>query len=89
MPENKQKLEPVPSFASIEEASDWWDEHSVGDYWDTAKEVHIDVQIDKIPRYVVLDVDIAKKIRNLAQTKGISTETLINLWLREKIETSA
>ncbi|MBM3239186.1 hypothetical protein FJZ31_23070 [Candidatus Poribacteria bacterium] len=46
------KPEKAPSFASIEEASEWWDERS-GDYWDKAKEVHFDIQIDKKPLHKI------------------------------------
>jgi len=32
---NKKKREPIPRhFKSIEEASEFWDTHSLADYWD-------------------------------------------------------
>ena len=84
MAENRP--EKVSSFASIEEASDWWDEHSVGDYWDEAKEIHFDIQIDKKPLYVVLDSDIARTVSDIATKQGVSSEVLVNSWLRKMLE---
>jgi hypothetical protein len=88
MAENKQEHKPekVPSFASIEEASEWWDEHSVGDYWDEAKETHFDIQIDKKPLSVILDSDVAGEISDIATKQGVSSEVLVNSWLRKMLE---
>jgi hypothetical protein len=82
----KNKPEKVPSFASIEEASEWWDKRSVGDYWDKAKEVHFDIQIDKKPLHIVLDNDIAREISDIATKEGVSSEVLVNSWLRKMLE---
>jgi hypothetical protein len=43
MPENKI-LDTIPeSFATLEEASDFWDSHDLGDYWHLTEEVEFEV----------------------------------------------
>lgn len=79
------KRDPIPeNFVSIEEAAEFWETHSLADYWDVTKEVHFDVNLK--PR---IDEDILQKVEKIASQNGVSAEILINQWLREKIETYA
>ena len=40
-----QERDPIPeNFASIEEAAEFWETHSLADYWDMTKEVHFAVR---------------------------------------------
>lgn len=86
MQKNKKKTEPIPEeFATLTEASDFWDTHDVSDYWDKATEARFKVSLKKEPKYIVLEKDIAKKVVNIAKKRHVSIETLINLWLKEKL----
>lgn len=83
-----KKIDPIPEkFDSIEEASEFWDSHSLADYWDQTTEVHFDVEIDEEPRYFVLEKQIAKKVYELAKKQKVSPETLVNLLVAEKVST--
>lgn len=80
-----KQVDPLPdSFTSIEEAADFWDTHSLADYWEQTREVK-DVKIDLVRRHFRVDVQLARKIKRIAQQRGVSPETLINLWLQEKV----
>jgi hypothetical protein len=80
-----KQLDPIPdSFSSIEEAADFWDEHSLADYWEQTQEVK-DVRINLVRRHFRVDSQLARKINRIAQQRGISSETLVNLWLQEKV----
>jgi hypothetical protein len=86
MPRNKKHIEPIPDhFSSIEEASEFWDSHSLADYWDQTREVHFDVEIAEEPKYITLESKLAKKIHEVAKQQKISAETLVNLWIAEKL----
>jgi len=37
-------------------------------------------------KYRAIDKEILEKIRNVAKKRGISTDTLLNLWLQEKLQ---
>ncbi len=87
MAKNKKQVDPIPDhFDSIEEAGEFWDEHSLADYWDHTKEVHFDVEIEEEPRYIVLERKLAKKINEWAKKEKVSPEILVNLWVAEKIQ---
>jgi hypothetical protein len=47
------------------------------------------VGIDRRVFLTALEHELAKRLAELAHKKGISTETLINVWLTEKIEEMA
>jgi hypothetical protein len=86
MQKSKKKIEPVPNeFKTIIEASDFWDKHDSTDYWDDTKEVKFRASLKKEPKYVALEESIAKKALAVAKEKRVSIETLVNLWLKEKL----
>lgn len=75
----------VPENMTLDEASEFWDEHSFLDYEDI-REVHFSVDLRKNRNYVDIKEDLAKQIRAIAHQKGTSTRILINQWLKEKVE---
>lgn len=78
-------MQPIPhAFSSIDEAGDFWDTHSLADYWGQTREVK-NAKLDLARRHLRIDADLARKIHQIARRRGISTETLVNLWLQEKI----
>jgi len=63
---------------------EFWETHDLTDYRDYWCEVK-DVKIGLGHwRYRVED-DLAQQIKRIASRRGISTETLINLWLQQKL----
>jgi hypothetical protein len=84
MAENKRDPLPKPG-ASIEEIAEFWDAHSLADYWDVTKEVEFEVEITKEPRWIELDEEIAKRVYEVAKQKKLSVQILVNSWLREKL----
>jgi len=85
MPSTK-KCDPIPKhFKTIEEAAEFWDTHDLADYWDLTREAHFDVDIQRRVFLTALEPELAKKLVARARKQGISTETLINIWLAEKL----
>ncbi len=90
MSENKKQRDPIPeSFASIEEAAEFWDSHSTADYDDLMRDVHFDVDIQRRTFLVPIEGSMAKEITAIAQREGLGLDTLVNLWLREKLTEKA
>mgnify|MGYP001577457443 CR=1 FL=1 len=86
MQKSKTTIKPIPpSFKSIKEASDFWDTHDISDYWEETKEVKFKITLRKEPKYVALEDEIARKVFKTAKKKRISLETLVNIWLKEKV----
>ena len=81
----------VPQVSSIskartlEEIAEFWDTHSLADYWDQTHEVEFEVRAQR-RRRVTLDPDIYARVETLARTRGIGPETLVNLWLAERLQ---
>jgi hypothetical protein len=81
---------PVPeNFRSLEEFWSFWDAHSTADYEDFMEDVDVHVNIRSSKIYCAVAKDIIAQLRTQARRQGISTETLINLWLREKVGQAA
>lgn len=87
MQKSKKKAGPIPDeFKTLKEASDFWDTHDISDYWNNTREASFKARsLKKEPKYVTLEDSIAKRVSTLAKKKHVSTETLINLWLKEKL----
>lgn len=89
MAKNKKQVtgrDPLPEdFHSLGEFWTFWNTHSTADYEDLMEEVdvHIDIRSSKV--YCALAKDLVAQLRAYARQQGVSTETLINLWLREKV----
>ncbi|MGH7450349.1 MAG: CopG family antitoxin [bacterium] len=82
---SKMKVrDPLPNFKSLEEEVEFWETHSLTDYRDYWREVK-DVKIDLVPRRLSLEDELAQKINKVALQRGVSSETLVNLWLQQKL----
>lgn len=83
---NRKKRDPIPKhFKSIEEAAEFWDSHDLTDYWDLTREAHFEVDIKRRVFLTALEPQLAKKLTAAAHKQGVSTETLVNVWLTEKL----
>lgn len=86
MGRNRKKRDPIPRhFRSIEEAAEFWDSHDLAEYWDLTREARFEVDIERHLFVTALEPELAKKLVACARKQGISTETLINVWLSEKL----
>ncbi|NIR47219.1 hypothetical protein GWO43_01870 [candidate division KSB1 bacterium] len=82
MPKNKSSISEAKSY---EEIAEFWDEHDLTDYWDKTKEVTFDVEIETERIYYGIDNKLAEEIEALAKHRGISGDTLVNMWIQEKL----
>jgi hypothetical protein len=68
---------------SIHEASAFWDEHSVADY--ASHVVEFEYAPDDRITVVAIAADLAEILKKRAQDSGVSVETLVNLWVQDKL----
>ena len=74
-------------FQNIAEASEFWDTHDAGDYEEYLRPINESIEIvEELPQAVLLEPSLLQKLKTVAQKKGVSLETLVNLWLEEKLE---
>lgn len=90
MAKNKPTRDPLPGpSASMDEIVNFWDTHSTADYEDEMQDVTFDIDIQEETIAVALVPELAEVIGRAAKARGVTTETLVNLWLAEKVNTPA
>ncbi|MBU2590387.1 MAG: BrnA antitoxin family protein [Nanoarchaeota archaeon] len=79
--------DPIPEFETLNEIADFWDTHSTADYEDLTHEVQFEVRLGQTNEIqpIVLLPELSETLQTLARTRGISVETLVNVWLTEKV----
>ena len=75
----------ISQARSYQEIGEFWDSHDLEDYWDQTEPVEFQVDIQSEVQYYPLEKTLADKVAELARRKGISAETLLNLWIQEKL----
>jgi predicted DNA binding CopG/RHH family protein len=93
MPNKTPKLQ-LPSFASEQEAAEWFANHDTAPYMDQLEEVQEQIAVTrsnptKKPVGLRLRSDYLQAIKQVAQRKGIPYQTLIQMWLVEKLSQEA
>lgn len=82
--------DPLPeNFTTLEEFWEFWDTHSSADYEDLMTPVEAEINLSSEQVYCPIAKDVIHQLRTQAHQQGISTETLVNLWLQEKLAESA
>jgi len=76
----------ISKASSYKEIGEFWDTHALSDYWDQLEPVEFEIDIQG--EEIVYDIDekISKIIRINAKRRGISVDTLLNLWLQEELQ---
>lgn len=81
----KEGYTSISKVKSIEEISDFWDTHSLADHWDNTQETSFIVRATR-RRRIAIDPDAYSQIEILARQRGVSIETLVNLWVAESLK---
>ncbi len=83
MTKGRSSLSKAKSYTEI---GDFWDSHDLSAFWDQTKEVEFEVDIQSEITYYSLDKKLAEKVQLIAQRRGVSADTIINLWVQEKLQ---
>jgi len=82
----------IPEMKSYEQIADFWDTHSLADYWNQTEPAEFDIVPEARRRYLVaIDPDILSRVQPVARQRGLHTESLVNLFLEQylhQLETS-
>jgi hypothetical protein len=82
MNEDKTSISQAQSYQAIGE---FWDNHDLGEFWEQTAPAAFEVDIRSETTYYAVESGLALKLRKLAEQQGISAETLLNLWVQEKM----
>jgi len=79
------QLTSISQARTLDEIADFWDTHSLTEHWDQTHEVDFEVRA-KRRRRITLDPDLYARVEVQARERGILPETLVNLWLTERLQ---
>ncbi len=81
----KNKTKKLPEFKSLDDLVEFFDSQDLGDFWEDLPEAQFDVNMKSKKHLFTLDDDVAKKLTKIAKNKEISSQSLINQWIKESI----
>jgi CopG antitoxin of type II toxin-antitoxin system len=82
MKRTKSSISKATSYA---EMGAYWDEHDLSDAWDSTSEAGFEFIAEPQITYFAIERDLSEKIRSLASSRGVSADTLLNMWVQEKL----
>lgn len=86
MGENKT-VTSISQAQSYEEMAEFWDTHDATDFDAQTHEVDMEFDLRSRRHYLAIDPDILTRLREAASARGLSAESLANLWLQERLLT--
>lgn len=75
----ENKLSSISKASTIESMGEFWDEHDFTEFDTEAPDVVFDINCA-----VPIEPDLLAKVEEQARLRGVSVETLVNLWLQQK-----
>ena len=76
----------VSKAKSYKEIGAFWDQHDLSDFWDKTKEASFQVGIESEVTYYAVDKRLSEQLQHIAKKRGVTADTLVNLWVQEKIQ---
>ena len=76
----------ISKAASYKKIGEFWDTHDLTEFWQQTRKASFDVDIQSEAVYYSLDKRLAERLQSLAMKRGISADTLVNLWVQEKLQ---
>ena len=75
----------VSEAQSYQEMGAYWDAHDVSSYIKDGDPVEFEVDIQSEVSYCALEQTLAGQVSKIAGRRGVSAQTLLNLWVQEKV----
>ncbi len=81
----RKSRQSISKAKSYQEIGQFWDTHDLSEYWNRTRAVKFKVEIKSERIYYPVDSILSEKLRSLAHKRGISPETLLNLWIQQNV----
>ena len=72
-------------FQSLPELVEYFDSHDMGEHWDRMPKAHFEVDIKRRHCLLSIDKELLSKLSEIAKSRQVSVEVLIDAWLKEKV----
>jgi hypothetical protein len=85
---DRKTTDPLPEeFETFEELAEFWDTHDLTDYEESLNPVSLEVVSEPTHEYVItLSSSLNTVMREAQKKEGVSVNTLVNLWIQEKLQ---
>jgi hypothetical protein len=74
------RLSSISKADTVEQMGEFWDTHDFTDFDTDAPDVEF-----KVSCAVPIEIDLLSSVEKEAHLRGVSVETLVNLWLQQKL----
>jgi hypothetical protein len=82
----KKNRSSISKASSYEDIGAYWDTQDLSKVWYKTRKVKFDVQIESEIIYYPIQKGLSEKIQSIAKKQGVSSDTLINLWIQQKVQ---
>lgn len=83
MKKDKSSISRKGSYRKIGE---FWDAHDLAEFWEKTRPTRFEVDVQSEITYYSLDKKLSEQVQFVARKRGVSADTLINLWVQEKLQ---
>lgn len=80
----RSKVERVTPAKRLDELVEFFDSNDMGERWEQMPEAQFDVDIKSRTHLVAIDEELARRLTEIARARRVSSEKLINTWLKER-----
>ena len=80
------RVSSISHARTLEEMAEFWDTHSLADFDDQTHEVEMTFNPSARRSVVGIETELMAEIRRIAKERQVSTQTLVNVWLRQRVD---
>ena len=80
------RVSSISKSRTPEEMAEFWDTHSLADFDDQTHEVEMTFDPSARRSVVGIETELMTEIRRIAKERQVSTQTLVNVWLRQRVD---
>ncbi len=82
----ENRVSSISQSLTVEEMAEFWDTHSLADYDDQTYEVEMTFDPAARRSLVGIKPELMNELRRIARLRQVSTQTLINVWLQQRVD---
>jgi len=82
----ENRVSSISKARTPEEMAEFWDTHSLADFDDQTREVEMTFDPSARRSVVGIETELMSEIRRIAKERQVSTQTLVNVWLRQRVD---
>jgi len=77
----------IPDFTNYEAMAAFWETHDLAEYWDQTEPAEFEIAPQARRQFLVaVDRNLLLRIQQIARVRGVTTESLVNLLLEQRLQ---